>query len=152
MTQKLCRISGDDAIRGNVFRDCAPGADDGILSHRKVGEDGCSRTNRSALLDHRSLDFPVGFSLQVPVRCGSRIAVVNKRDTVPDENIVFDGHAFTYEGVAGDFAALPNFGVLLNFNKGADLGLIAHFASVQVDELRKPDALSQLYVWRNAVV
>src|SRR4029077_17051027 len=53
---------------------------------------------------------------------------------------------------AGDFAVAADPGVLLDLDKRADLGVIANFAAVQVDELREFDVLAQLDVGSNANV
>jgi hypothetical protein len=44
--------------------------------------------------------------------------------------------------VAGNLAAPADSGVLLDFNEGADLGLVTYFTSVQVDELGELDVLA----------
>ena len=51
-----------------------------------------------------------------------------------DEDVVLDVHAFANEGVTGDFATLADRCVFLDFDKCADLGLVADFAAVNVDK------------------
>ncbi len=63
-----------------------------------------------------------------------------------DEDVVLDGHPFTDEGVAGDLAVAADCGVLLDFNEGADLGVVADRAAVEVDEFGELDVLSQFHV------
>ena len=46
----------------------------------------------------------------------------------------------------------PIAGVLLDLDKGADLGVVADLAAVQVDELRQLDVLAQLDVGGDAQV
>ena len=41
--------------------------------------------------------------------------------------------------------------VLLNFDKRADLGSVADFAAIEVDEFRQLDVFAQLDVWRDAL-
>jgi hypothetical protein len=48
--------------------------------------------------------------------------------------------------MARNLAALPDRCVFLDFDKGTDLGFVADFAAVQVDEFREPDVLSKLHV------
>ena len=67
-----------------------------------------------------------------------------------DEDVIFDGHALTHERVAGNLAAAADTGVLLNFNERTNLGLIADFATVEIDELRKLDAFSKCDVGCNS--
>ena len=66
-----------------------------------------------------------------------------KRHAVAQEHAVFDRDAFTDEGVTGNFAVLAHGGILLNLDERADFGVVAHRASVQIDELRQLDVLSQ---------
>ena len=60
--------------------------------------------------------------------------------------------AFTDEGVARNLAALAHGCVLLDFDECADLGLIADFAAVKIDELGELDVSSQLHVWSDAYI
>src|SRR2546425_115983 len=99
------------------------------------------------------LDFPVLLGLQRTVRsCGARVGVVDECDAVADEDVVLDGHAFANERVAGDLAVLADVRVLLNFDKGTDLGVVAYFAAIEVDEPRQLDAFAQLHIGRNAEI
>ena len=60
-------------------------------------------------LHDRALHLPIFLGLQFAVGGrGPRITVVDKRHSVPDEDIVFDGHAFADKGVAGNLAALAH--------------------------------------------
>jgi hypothetical protein len=69
---------------------------------------------------------------------------------VPYEHVVFDGHAFADEGMAGNFATPAHFSVLLYFNERADLCFVADFATVKIDEFREPDFFAKLHIWGNA--
>ena len=66
-----------------------------------------------------------------------------------DERIIFNGHAFADEGVAGDLHAPPNFRALLNLDERADAALVADLASVEIDEIVDPDVSTQLHVVRD---
>ena len=151
MAQHAGGIAGHDGIGGDVFGDHAAGADNGVLAdgdlrqNRRAGADG------GALFHQRALDRPVLFGLQLTATGGcARIAVVDEYHPVPDEHVVFNGDAFADKGMARNLAAAAHFGILLNLDKGADLSLVAHFAAVQVDELRQADATPQLDVGGNA--
>ena len=43
-------------------------------------------------------------------------------------------HAFADKRVTGDFAALADTGIFLNFDERADLAFVADLTAVQVDE------------------
>src|SRR5208282_4565544 len=112
---------------------------------------GGARSNRSAFLDDCFLHFPIGFGLQTSASGrGARVRIVNEHHAVANENVVFDGHTFADEGVAGDLAAFTNRSVLLNLYKRANLGFIADFAAVEVDELGKFDISTEFHTRRNA--
>ena len=74
------------------------------------------------------------------------ISVVDKGHIVPDENVVFDSHAFADESMTGDLAPRAYSGVLLNLNERSELALIPNLAPVKVYELRKFDILAELDV------
>src|SRR5438445_7895805 len=54
--------------------------------------------------------------------------------------------------MAIDLALFADLGVFLNFHEGADLGLLADLAPIKVDELGKSDAVSKLYLRRDALI
>jgi hypothetical protein len=62
---------------------------------------------------------------------------------VGDEYFVFYGDALADEGVALYFAALSDIGVFLDLYKGADPGVIADGAPIQVDEVLQYDVFSE---------
>ena len=87
--------------------------------------------------DERLLNLPVCLGLERPhCRRGARVSVIDEHDSMTNKDVVLYGDAFANEGVAGDLAAFPDAGVLLNFNKGANLCFRPNFASVEVNELR----------------
>src|SRR6266568_6745657 len=114
-----------DGIRRDAAGDYASGTHHGILADRQVGQDGGARPNRSSALDQGGCDFPILLGLQGAARRrGVRVDIVDERHSVPDEDVVLNGYAFTDEGVAGDLAVAPDPGVLLDLDKCADLGVI----------------------------
>src|ERR1019366_2803972 len=146
-------VSGHDGIRRDAAGDYASGSHHGILADREVGQDGGARPNRSPALDQGGRDLPILLGLQGAARRrGARVDIVDERHPVPDEDVVLNGYAFADEGVAGDLAVAPHPGVLLDLDKRADLGVIAHLAAVQVDEPGELDVLTQLDVWCDAEV
>jgi hypothetical protein len=147
MTQKSCWISSDDAVWRHVFRDNAAGAHYGVLANRNVRKDCASRADRSPFPYEGALDLPISLSLQISVGCRcSRIAVVDKGDSMADEHVVFDGDAFTDKSMARDFAASAYTCIFLNFDEGPDFCFVADFASIQIDELGEFDTLTKFDV------
>src|SRR5271157_5485936 len=97
------------------------------------------------------LDSPVGFGLQFAFATGRpRITVVDEHHPMTDEDVVLDGHSLADERVARDLARLANFGILLHFDKCADLCLISNFTTVEIDEFGHFHIPTKLYVWRYA--
>src|ERR1700733_2508393 len=87
-------ISRYDAVRGDVLGDYAAGSDDGVFADGGVRKDGCAGTDRCAFLDYGAFDLPVGFGLQIFVAGrGAGIGIVDERDSVANENVVFDDYA-----------------------------------------------------------
>ena len=54
-----------------------------------------------------------------------------------DENIIFNRHSFTDEGVARYFAVSADKGILLNFNKSADFCIVANITAIEIDKFGK---------------
>ena len=63
-----------------------------------------------------------------------------------DEYVIFNGHAFTNEGMARNLAAFSHARILLDLDKGANFSFVADFAAIKIDELGKFDISPQLYV------
>src|SRR5215469_5284197 len=143
-------IARDNSVRGNIFCHYAPRADNSVLSDGHIRKNRGAGTDRSALLDDGSLYFPIAFRLELafPGRC-ARIGIVDESDSVADEDVVFDGHAFADEGMAGNLAIPPNGCVLLNFDERANLGVFPDFTAVKVDEFGKLHARPKLHVRSN---
>src|SRR2546425_4860119 len=144
-------VARDDRVSGHVPRHDAAGPDQRVLTDRYVRQNGCTRADGSALLHQRGLDFPVLLALQLPVWGGGAwVGVVDERHPVAYEDVVLDGHPFADERVAGNLAVLADPDVLLDLDKGTDLGVVADFTSVEIDELRQDDAAAQLDVGSDA--
>src|SRR5579859_734927 len=144
------RIPRDDRVRRNILGHHASRSDNGVFTDGHVRKNGGTRTNRRALFDQGALDFPVAFRLQLAFRRRSaRIGIVDERDAVADENVVFDGHAFAHEGMAGNLAIPSNRCVLLNLDERANLGVFPDFAAVEIDEFGKLDPGPEFHVRSN---
>jgi len=90
---------------------------------------------------------PVCFGLELAVRSRRAwIAIIDKRNTVPDKNAFFDCDAFADKGVAGNFAAPPDPCAFLDFNESANFRLVADVASVKVYKRTDPNIAPELYV------
>src|SRR5438128_491253 len=132
--QQTRRVSGHDRVGGHVTSHDASGPDQGVFTDREVGEDRRTGSDRGSLPHQRGLDVPILLRLQLAARSrGARVGIVDERDTVADEDVVFDRHPFADERVAGNLAALPYLGVLLDFHKGTDLGVVTHLTAVEID-------------------
>ncbi len=151
VTPHRCRISRYYAVGGNVFGHYASGTHNGVFANCCIRKNGCSGTDRSALLDYRPLHFPVRLGLQTTVgSCGPGIAIVDKRNSVADEDVVLDHDAFTNEGVARDFAMFADDRILLDFDESTYLRLITDLAPVEIYKLGELHTLTKLYVGSNA--
>ena len=75
-----------------------------------------------------------------------------KSNSVPHEHPGLDRHTFTNESVTADLAMVADLGALLNFNKCADLCLIADFATVKVDESMNSDVSTKFHVRRDPAI
>jgi hypothetical protein len=92
---------------------------------------------------------PVRFGLELAVRSRRAwIAIIDKRDIVPNENAFFDCDAFADEGVAGNFATRPDLCAFLDFNESANFRFVTDLASVKVYKPTDPNIASELYVGR----
>ena len=77
-------------------------------------------------------DLPVLLRLQRPVgRSGARIKIVNEHHAVaPIKTLSSMATPFTNKRMAGNFAVLANGSILLDINKGADLGAVTDLATI----------------------
>jgi len=78
--------------------------------------------------------------------------IVDKDHAVADENGVFDGDAFAEEGVARDFAMGADFHAFLNFHESANLGVVADFAAVEIDEGKDLDMVADFDIGSDSLV
>src|SRR4029077_8568235 len=151
--QYLRGISRNNGVCRYVFRHHATCADDCIFSDHYVGKNRRSGTDRRALLYYSLLDPPILLRLQLALGGrGARIGIVDEGDTVADECVVLNRHAFADECMTRNLAVLSHSGVLLNFDERANLRVFTDFAAVQIDELRKLYALTELYIGSDASV
>ena len=130
MPQEPGRVSGDDRIGRYVLRHDSAGADERVLTDRDIGQDRGARSNRGAFADQGSFDLPVRFGLDLPIRRSSGIGIIDKHDTVADEDVIFDVHAFANKGMAGYLAVLADRSILLDLDESSDLAVIADGASI----------------------
>jgi hypothetical protein len=49
--------------------------------------------------------------------------------------------------MAGDFAVFADRCIFLDFNEGADLGIVTNGAAVEVDEVVNLDTFAKFYIW-----
>lgn len=145
-------ISRNDCVRGNVFGHDTACPNDGIFADTYVTEDRRAGSDGSAPLNNGFFDLPVGLSHEFAGRIrGARISVIRKLHAVTDKDVLFNLHSFADKRVARNLAPRPDSRVFLNLNECADLGLIADFTAVQVDEPREFDAFAELDIRRDAV-
>jgi hypothetical protein len=134
----------------NIPRDHAAGADQGIFPDGDAAEQDRAGANGGAALDQGGNTIPVGFRLQLSIFIGcARIQVIGKNHVVTDEDILFQGHAFANETMAGNFTAMADARALLDFHKGADFHVVANFATVKVGKGKEPDIFAQLHIGGN---
>ena len=107
---------------GDIFGDDAAGAHNRIFAYVGVGQNRCAGADGCTLPYDRPFNLPVGLGLQIPVGGGgARIAVIDERHSVPNEDVVLDNDAFADEGVTGDLAAFAHDHIFLDFHECADL-------------------------------
>src|SRR6266568_2759659 len=108
--------------------------------------------SRSLSVSHDGNHFGFDISLQPRrVSCDDSVRRHILRDYASraDDGVFADGHAFTNEGMAGDFAVLSDRCVFLDLNKRSNLRVISNFTAIQIDELRKLDSGAQIDIGRN---
>ena len=54
---------------------------------------------------------------------------------MPYKDFIFNGYAFTDEGMTGYFTLATDEGIFLDFYKGSDFGMITNCAAVEVDKV-----------------
>src|SRR5213075_2859945 len=68
----------------------------------------------------------------------------HRGDAMAHEHVILDGHALAHERMAGNLAAAPDFGPLLDLDERADLRVVPDFAPVEVGEGEDLDVFTQL--------
>lgn len=133
-------------MRWNVFGNHAGGTDDGVFPHGDAAEEGRAGADGCAFFHQGRHAFPILFGLEPAIGGGTRVRVVDERDVVADEHFVFEGDAFTEEGVAGDFTAVADFHPFLDFDKVPDFDVIADLAAVEIDDAIDANAFAQFNI------
>ena len=105
-----------------------------VMPHSSVdaGTDGGPALDQCA----ERISSPPRFATGHPPFVARGITVVDESDIVADENFILQSYAFANEGVAGNLAAVADFDSFLNLHKGANLHVIANFATVKIDEIQ----------------
>src|SRR5207237_1285299 len=134
VTREPCGDALGESVVWDVARHDGARADQGMGADGNAAEDDRSGPDGRAALDAGRDDRPVGVALQAAGGGRARVAVVDEEDAMTDADLVLDGDAFADEAVRGDFAASANAGVFLDLDEGADLGVVADGAAVEVDE------------------
>ncbi len=75
-----------------------------------------------------------------------RVTIIGKSDIVSNENLIFQGHAFTKEGMTGDLASVSDLNPLLDLYKGSNLYVVPDLTTVKIDETVKLDIFAQFHV------
>jgi len=122
-------IVGDYGPRSNhrALADCDP------AEYNRTASDGCAAF-------YASTDYlPVVFILQSTFSGCTRIQIVDEHHSVSHEYVIFDRYSFANKSMRRDLAAAADNRVLLNFDKGADLGFIANRTAVEIDQIRLKD-------------
>ena len=84
-----------------------------------------------------------------PAGRGAWIVVVDEIDAVTDEDLVFNGHAFADEGVAGNLAVASDRDAFLNLDERADPGAVPDLTTVEIDEVVNVYVATELDVRRD---
>ena len=143
------RVAGHDMTGGDVFGDHGAGANQRSRADGDTAQNGCPAADRCTSAHAGGDHFPISFSLRQPIRCRSRVRIVDEHDPMTHEDFVLDRDAFADEGMAGDFAAGADDRVLLNLHKRADATLVADPAAVEINETMDRDVFSQPNVGRD---
>src|SRR6185312_8868074 len=110
------------------------------LTNTDIGKNCDAGTDGRPFSYDRGFYFPVTLCLQVAADRGCPgITVIHERHTVSDKDVVFDRDAFADEAVAGYFAAPSYLCILLNLYESSNLGFVADFTAIEVDEPREPN-------------
>ena len=127
------------------------GANERTFADGHARQNDRSASDRCTSLDSSGHDLPVCLGLQPAVIRRARIQVVDEHDSMADKNVIFDGDSFTDESVRRNLAPAPNERIFLNLDEGADLGLVAHIATIEIDQISLEDlhSVAQENIGRN---
>ena len=93
---------------------------------------------------------PIRIGLQLPaVIRGTRMEVIGESNIVADEDLIFQSHTFANKSMTRNFATIPDFDALLDFDERADFYVVSNFATIQVDKPMEPNVFTQLDIWSN---
>ena len=91
--EKASRIPGHNGPGRNVFCHYAAGTDGRPLANDHAAQDGGARADGGPAFDGSRNALPVRLGLRSAIGVGcARKAVVDERDSMTNENLVFDGH------------------------------------------------------------
>src|SRR6266498_3566134 len=118
-------ITRHNGTRVNVTGHHAPSPNDRPFPNCYPAENNSPRANRGPLSDTRRNDLPVVFSLHTPILdCGPWIAIIDKHHVMSYEDIVLNSHPLTDERMTRYLTVASYPCTLLNFDKGANLGIV----------------------------
>jgi len=93
---------------------------------------------------------PIRLGLQLPAAGGgTRVEVIGESNPVTDEDPFFECHAFANKSMTRNFAAIPDSGAFLNFDKSADFYVVSNFTAIQIDKPMETNVSAQLDIWSN---
>jgi len=136
---QLARYAHHDGMVGHVLGDNGPGPDQRVLADGHATKDDRTAPQGSPGLDGGGDHFPILFGLQAVARGGTGIKVVDEHHPMSNEDPVLQGHPFTKEAMAADLTEFPDLDPFLDLDKGPDLGMVPHFATVKIDQIRVMD-------------
>jgi hypothetical protein len=120
----------------HILRYYCAGTNHRLLADCDAAQDDRAAANRGASPNDGRHDLPVGFGLQPTIGTGTGLLVVDENHSVSDEHLILNRNAFAYESVGRNLAARADDSVLLDFNEGADLGIVTDCAAIEVYEVR----------------
>jgi hypothetical protein len=123
-------------------------ANQGTFANDYARQNDRSAANGCPPLYSRRYDLPVGLSLQPAILGCPRVQVIDEHDSVAHEYVVFDRDPFADESVRRNLAAFAYRRIFLHLDEGSDLGIVAHCASIKIDQIRLEDlhSVAQDYV------
>ena len=93
---------------------------------------------------------PIHIGLQLPAAIsGTRVEVIGESNPVADEDPFFECYTFANKSVTRNFAAIPDFGTFLNFDKSADFYVVSDFTAIQINKPMESNVSTQLDIRSN---